>query len=265
MLIFFPTGCHLDGEYDILKLVRWGCTDHDTKCALKKISEIEEWLRHYSKWRVLVTGKMGSGKTTFIRGLTEDFVPTADNIPTPTGLLPDTLKVMPHQYHHEGSNCTFFDTTGLTDNENASNDYDYLKLMTSRSGDPDLLVFAIKMNDLHMRDEDFQAMTNISHEFGWKIWQKAMFILTFANLVKDEESSSGSYKHKLFFSRSYRQLHLGIVKSLRSMSVQDDVINEIPVVPVGLVSEPVIAADGRGVSWIDEFWEKAFKLLQKNQ
>jgi len=251
-----------DGDkiFDILKLVRWGCpaSHHDTKCALARMSEIEEWLHRNNKYRILVTGKMGSGKTTFIRGLTEDFVPSAD------GLLPHTTEVSPYDQYREGSNVIFFDTPGLKDDENSSNDYTYLREMVRKNGEPNLLVFAIRMDVFDFLEEDMDAIVNISSAFGRKIWQKSMFILTFANMVKRTGHSSESIESKLYFSKLMDKHHLHILEVLRRNSVKDEVINTIPVVAVGLVSEPNLAAHKSSVSWIDDFWEESFNILKKS-
>ena len=223
------------------------------------MDEIRDWLLHHSKYRVLVTGKMGSGKTTFIRGLTEGFVPPSGN------LLPHTIKVSPYSQHREGSNCIFFDTPGLKDDENSANDYAYLKEMVQKNGEPNLLVFAIKMDEPVQQDEVKEAVFNVSNAFGRKIWQKAMFILTFANLVQAIGHTSDGVANKLYFSKLVDEHHLNILHILRSILVKDEVINEIPVLPVGVVSEPILVADRLEQSWVESFWQEAFQILRKTQ
>ena len=243
------------------EFIRWRCPPehHDTKCAIRRMDEIRNWLLHHSKYRILVTGKMGSGKTTFIRGLTEGFVPPSDN------LLPHTIKVSPYSQHREGSNCIFFDTPGLKDDENSANDYAYLKEMVQKNGEPNLLLFAIKMDEPVRQDEVKEAVFNVSNAFGRKIWQKAMFILTFANLVQAIGHTSDSVANKLYFSKLVDEHHLNILHILRSILVKDEVINEIPVLPVGVMSEPLLVADRLEQSWVESFWQEAFQILRKTQ
>ena len=263
--MFVLTDCFIFLESDanenvnIMKLIRWDCpaSFHDTKCAVMRMSEIQEWLHRHKKYRILVTGKMGSGKTTFIRGLTEEFVPSADD-----SLLPHTMKVLPYNKYREGSNVIFFDTPGLKDDEDSSNDYTYLKEMIRKNGEPNLLVFAIKMDVFDFQKEDADAILNVSSAFGRKIWHKSMFILTFANMVK--KIGPSSVESKLYFSKLLDKHHLRILEVLRDNSVKDEVINEIPVVPVGLISEPNLAAHKNSASWIEDFWEEAFKVLRKS-
>ena len=44
----------------------------DVECAHKKM---QKWISKHNRFKVLVTGKMGTGKTTLVRGLKENYVP----------------------------------------------------------------------------------------------------------------------------------------------------------------------------------------------
>ena len=114
--------------------------------------------------------------------LTEEYVPPMDN------LLPHNTKVMPYGQIREGSNYIFLDTPGLNYDENSSNDYTYLREMVRKNG----VVFAIKMDKFTFQEEDLEAVLNVSSAFGWKIWQRAMFILTFANVVQKSGQDTDS-------------------------------------------------------------------------
>ena len=242
-------------EFDIEKLFHSNCTHHfhQTRCALWLIKQIKNWLKTNNKHRILLTGRLGTWKTTLIRGLKDNYVPEDDH------LLPHTLKVTPYNYDHGGLNFILFDTPGLIDSNNSSNDYEYLKDMVTKNGEPDLLIFAVKMNDA-FRDDDADAIGNISNAFGWKIWKKAMFVLTFANKVTSVGHSPKSADSKLYFNKIFDIHYSCIVEALRSNRVHEDVINSISVVPVGLVSQLKIPSDKRGVSWIGELWEEALKV-----
>ena len=201
---------------------------------------------------------MGTGKTSLIRGLKENYVPDSDH------LLPHTLKVTPYNYDREGLNFVFFDTPGLNDKASKDsffNDYENLKDMVKKNEESDLIIFAVKMSYV-FRDEDAEAIGHISNAFGWKVWKNAMFVLTFANMVTSEGHSPESADSKLYFNYVFNEHYSRIVEALRSNRVHEDVIYSISVVPVGLVSQPKIPSDKRGVSWIDELWEEALKVLR---
>ena len=243
-------------EFDMAKLFHSNCPDHlhETKCALWLIKQIEEWLKN-NNYRILLTGKMGTGKTTLIKGLKENYVPESSH------LLPHTLKVTSYHYDRDGFNFVIFDSPGLKDSEDSSYDYEYFKDMVRNNKEPDLISFAVMMSDV-FRDRDAEAIRSISNAFGWKIWENAMFVLTFANMVTKEGYSPENTFSKLHFSTIYNEHLYCIAEALRSNLVREDIINSISVVPVGLVSQPKILSDKRDVYWIDELWEKAFKVLR---
>ena len=245
-------------EFDLELSFRWGCPEehHDTKCVIERIKDLQEWLKNTGVSRILVAGKMGSGKTTFIKGLTSKFVPSLDP------LLPHTTEVTAYEGCHEGFCFIFFDTPGLKDSEYA-NDYEYLSEMVKNSGEPNLLIFAIKMDDYVIEEEDKEVIGNVTKAFGWKVWQKAMFILTFANRLEKVGEPPDGVKSTNYFSETFDMHHTSIVNALEAQNVDKEVINKIDVVPVGVISEPIIPAHSLGKSWIDNFWKKAYKTLLK--
>ncbi len=246
-------------RFDLVRSFRWGCPKdyHISKCAKNRIKQIQTWLKTNDIHQVLVTGKMGSGKTTFVRGLTENIVLSLDP------LLPHTREVTAYEGCHESSCFVMYDTPGLKDNENSSNDYDYLTQMVKMKGEPDLLIYAVKMDDYVIQEDDVEAIRSITNAFGWRVWKKAMFILTFANMVEKVGQPSNSVANKIFFSETKDKHHEDIVNALSHQKVERDVIDSIVSVPVGIISEPSLPAQSQGGSWIDIFWKEADKILLK--
>lgn len=104
-------GCPGDYEHDLIKRFRDGCPSelNDVRCALRRVREIEVWLSRSNHFKILITGKMGTGKSTLVKGLTEAYNPEADN------LLPHTVKVTPYSFEKDKISLTIFDTPGLKD------------------------------------------------------------------------------------------------------------------------------------------------------
>ena len=118
---------------------------------------------------------MGTGKTTLIKGFTDNYMPREDI----DSLLPHTIEVAPYDY-------SLYDTPGLSDNEGGTNDHEYLKDMVRNQISPDLIVFTIKMDSAdsnRLSVEDEYVMKNVADTFGWARWRYAMVMLTFANKV----------------------------------------------------------------------------------
>ncbi len=202
-----------------------------------------------NQFKVLITGNTGTGKSTLVKGLTEAYEPEADN------LLPHTVKVTPYSFEKDKISLTIFDTPGLKDDVNGTNDYSYLKDMVKNSQEPNLLIFAIRMDDASFRGEDMAVINNISAAFGWKVWRNAMILLTFANKVHLDGYDYDSRENKVYYTRLRGEFAMKITEILRQYQVQDDVANNIPIIPVGLVQQPFIPSDERGVSWVKEFWD----------
>jgi len=244
-----------DTSYKLRKFIRQGCPpkDLDSSCALKKITEIEDWMSHGDKFEILVTGKMGTGKTTLIEGLTKSLKREHD------GLFPHTIKVTPYAYVHEGAHCIFYDTPGLKDDIDGSNDYGYIKEMVE---DPDVLLFTIKMDDNELRDEDKHTISNITEAYGYKIWKKAMFILTFANMVTKKDAIL--VQNRLNFEDLILKLKIDILNHLMSAKVHHDDLAGLEFVPIGLVSDTKIPGVSRDVSWIDELWAAINNILNSS-
>ena len=238
----------------------------DAQCAHNKVEEFNKWLSKRNElpkrngFKVLITGKTGTGKTTLMKGLKENYVPDEDN-----NLLPHTTEVTPFEYTHDTIDFTFFDTPGLKDESDGANDYTYLKDMVRNSQEPDLVIYTIKMDDTEFREEDIASIREITDAFGWKAWKHAMFVLTFANKVFVPDASVESRENRVSYNRIRDEFALKVTKLLRDCKVQENVANEIPIIPVGLVAQPIIPSDSRQESWLKEFWQAVNARLKPEE
>ena len=132
---------------------------NDVQYAIRRKEEIDLWLSKNSNFKILITGKMGTGKSTLIKGLAEDYEIEPDH------LLPHTDRVTSYTHKQDNSKFTIFDTPGLKSKAQGENDYSYLKDMVENSQEPDLLIFAIRMDEVFRRG-DMAAISNISDAFG---------------------------------------------------------------------------------------------------
>ena len=224
--------------------------------------EIDVWLKKNNKFKVLITGRTGTGKTTLIKGLKENYVPSEDN------LLPSTKNVKEYVYEFDKINFHLFDTPGFRDATSknaASNDYKYLNDMVEKNEEPDLILFVIKMDNARFSQEDTNAIEKISHAFGWKSWKNAMFLLSFANKVSKPGVKVDSRENQVYYQKRQADLSIHITKTLRDNKVPDAVANSIPVIPVGLVNQPHIPSSGSKESWIDVFWSEVFQVLKSRK
>lgn len=220
--------------------------------ALEIKEELENWLSVNNKFKVLITGKMGTGKTTLVRGLKEGYVPSKEK----ENLLPHTVNVTYYEHTYNGVNFTLIDTPGFYDDIEGSN---YLYLTQMVKNEPDILIFTIKMDD-EFREEDMHALENVSSAFGWRVWKNALIVLTFANEVRVEGLDYKHVRNRKNYNRKRDDISEKVTDTLLSYRVEEKVAHRIPVIPVGLISEPLIPSDEREISWIEDFWKAIFKV-----
>ena len=92
-------------------------------------------------------------------------------------------------------------------------DKEYIRIMKDqRCADADLMLFCIKMSNIRFHSEDHDTITNLTQAMGKKIWDKVIFVLTFANHVvvhlsdKHEHHPGKKAVHELFTDLLRRHL-----------------------------------------------------------
>lgn len=229
-------------SYDLVENFRKGCpTIHnDVQCAIWKKKEIENWLNHNSKFKILVTGRANTGKKTLVAGVQKGITPEHD------------------------IEFLYFDIPGTN---GSGGDLSYIKSMVSRRQEPDMVIFAIKMDELVLNQDDKDAIESISRAFGWRVWKNTMFALTYANQVYfgGVRVDVVTKENKMYYNKIKREFSLSITETLRRCRVQDKIANDIPVLPVGRGFEPQIPSSERKASWVDEFWSTVNKILNESR
>ena len=256
-------------EYDE-DLVNWilknKCSEQaNIQCIVKAKTDLTKWLDKNNQYTILIAGRMGTGKTTLLRGFTMEDEPSKAN----RSNLPHTQKVTPYMYIHKGVKILFYDTPGLSEKEEGNQDQVYLQDMVKNEISPDLIIFTVKMDitgsDSSLSTEDEQVMKNVSDTFGWARWRFAMFVLTFANRVYLENIAPTNFKSRNHFNTVWEKLTYQIQTSLLSFNVEQNVVDDMPIFPIGYVNTPIIKADRRRISWVNEFWDKAFAIMKDSK
>ena len=218
--------------------------------------------------KVLVAGKTGVGKTRLIKGFAND-VPeiNAENEKT---LIAKTMKVEPYQCDYKDKRIIFYDSPGLMDNGTNQRNHEYLSDMVDKNENPDAIVFFVDMNQdvaSALDKEDEYVIRNISHIFGWARWRYAMFVLSFANKVRNPDATvEGDHYDQDYFTKRLANMRFHIKSLLRRLFAGTKVVRYIPIIPAGLVNGEKIPADfSRDISWVEEFWTKLYKILEASR
>ena len=130
-------------------------------------------------------------------------------------------------------------------------------IKTETGGDIDLLLYCIKITETRFSKDHIKAIQRVTDALGESVWEKGLFVLTFANHI----TMLGGGKKKtldVYFSdtllRWKSHLHASMEKDI---GISPNVIENIPVVPAGY-DEPKLP---NREHWISELWIQAFQRL----
>lgn len=155
---------------------------------------------------------------------------------------------------------TVFDTPGLADT--TSNDEEYLRKIKEKCNDFDLILFCIEMNNNRFRNDDLETMKKLTITLGVQLWDHALVVLTFANmvLVSPSEKAKGVSEKDVFNDRFLR-LKKKLQEALIQIGVSEEAAMDVPFVPAGDSSEPRLADRE---NWLTAFWFEAFKRINND-
>ena len=113
----------------------------------------------------------------------------------------------------------------------------------------DLILFCVRM-DGSVQSDDFKIMELLTHEFGQSIWEHAVFVLTFANQVKEDN-----------FAKILADWDKSLHEYARTKGgVGADIAKQIPVVVAGNEQETLPGCE----NWFSQFWAIAFEQTKNS-
>lgn len=183
------------------------------------------------RWlKVLVTGKYGTGKHTLIDSLLgrqtyRDNCAKEEYFSVCNATVNDVLV-----------RVTFWESTNAKDTA-------YRKEMGERISDSDLVIHTMRMDDQRLRPEDKVILQGLSKLFGSILWDKGIFVLTFANKVSYVDKHNKMMQSHEYLVKRAKQLKGHITEILTQEGVRGGVLKYIPLVPAGHHSESRLFAD----------------------
>ena len=191
--------------------------------------------------QILAMGEGAVGKSTLLNGLIgTNFFKTGDSVNRVT------TKLEKRSVTKYGIVINVFDSRGLSDAD-LDDDDQTLQNAQQECGQIDLFLFCMKMPGRISRT-NIQEMKAITRIYGRDIWKKAMFVLTFANTYKPDQTEQFVDK----FEEWTQDL-----KERISKIIGPELGSKVPVVPAGHTAPELPDRE----SWISELWIQGFRRM----
>ena len=245
-----------------MKCWEWSAGDEDSTLTSMARFEViprtipqvlQDWSRgEESTTDILVVGNSGTGKSALINGMTrEDVAEEALDIQEK-----GTIGIQAYIHPVGDSTIKFWDSPGLQDGTDI--DVKYIRDMKEEGCDNvDLVLYCIKMSNTRFQPEDFETIMNLTKGLGKDIWEKAIFVLTFANNVvarlnRVHKRRPGKKPvHEIFkdLVSTWKEV---LSMELKKAGVDDEIAECIPVVPAGYEIEKLCQGDDS--NWMESLW-----------
>ena len=203
--------------------------------------KVEKILKEATSLRLLMTGRTGTGKSTLINGLLGMKMGDDDSAYESDGIGgPGQLRLQSHHRKRGRISVTVFDSRGLLDGTNESEQAKSLQEMVDKCSNVDFKFLCIDMSQKKFvlgNDDnlDIEAMQKLTKAFGESFWKNLMIILTFANKLEKRLSRplhTDQHKTEAFINK-LEEWERRICSALEEAGAPQEIAKSVKVVPAG--------------------------------
>ena len=131
-----------------------------------------------------------------------------------------------------------------------------------------LLLFCIRMDRDRVEVSELEAIKQLSQVFTPKIWDTAVFALTFANRALPPPKIDSEEEAAEWFKKRIKEFQEVIVRALVESGVRQDKAREVPVIPTGYHKPTRQIPNPRELydrpDWFNPFWQSCVNGMKKS-
>lgn len=180
---------------------------------------------------LLVVGKTGVGKTTFINGLFENEL---------EGEPQRTETIESHEFpilspRHQRIIVKLTDTPGteaLKGVGKKENRKKYLKEISEAYRQADIVLYCLRMDD-HVREDDVELMQFLLNQFGMRLWAKVVFVLTFANRVIADVNEGEPERKRQVYDAKLERMGEKLKEAMKQAGIPEELVDKTQVCVAG--------------------------------
>ena len=213
----------------------------------------------------MLTGKTGVGKSSIINAIIGNNVAHEGK-----DLGGVTRAVTSYKKKVNDINFEIWDSPGLQDITEKDDVITERIKKTLKQNCPHLhlLLYCIRMDRDRVEVSELEAIKQLSQVFTPKIWDTAVFALTFANRVLPPSEMETDEEVTEWFKKRIKEFQEVIVRALVESGVQQDKAKLVPVIPTGYHKRTRQMLNPRELydrpDWFNPFWQTCADHMEEN-